>query len=148
MKNQRRDTYAKVANSLSDIQASYRKIIRYLDRRSVGQDVEETLRAELDKQIEIATKNIERLELIKYFSSLALLTEGALVTDDEISEIILSLEELINVCDFEYGQSEESTVQYWADEKKNIYNTIKENLLSVLSYKIGHKKKLGEITIQ
>jgi hypothetical protein len=148
MKNQRREVYTRVVYNLSDIQASYRKIIRYLDKRAADPYIDESLRLELEKQIDIAIKNIERLESIKYFSSLALLTEGVLVTDEEISEIVISLEELMNICDFERDQSDEITVQNWAEEKKNIYDTLRQSLLAIFSYKLDHKKKLGGITVQ
>lgn len=101
----------------------------------------------LEQQIQVAKTNNGKIEEIKYWTSIALLTDGALITDDELMGAILSSEELIRVAQQE-SQSEEPDIITWAKDKLAILERVNRALYDVMDHKMHRKEELGEITLQ
>lgn len=148
--NYKRDVYEDVFAQLVQVQETYHNLARELIKKTSASipkskdEVEQLLAS--DSQIEVLNDHIGRLEEIKFLSGLALLSEGALITDSEISSAIGTTEELLGVAETEY-KSEENAINKWAKQKVDLFEKIKEIFLQILEYKLNKKHKMGEMEL-
>ena len=72
-----------------------------------------------------------------------MLTEGALIGDDELSATILMTEELLAVADKELENTKDEIIETWAQEKISIMNETLEALYGILEHKTQRKLETG-----
>jgi len=148
--NYKREAYEMIFTKIVLIQETYHKLVRELIKSisssipASKQDVEKIIRAE--EQVDILSAHIGKLEDLKYFSSLALLSEGGLITSEELGYAISSATEMINIAKIEL-ESDESFIKNWAIQKIDLLEQIEEVMLQILDHKTKRKTKIGEIKI-
>jgi hypothetical protein len=147
----RKEAFINIFSKLVDVQNSYRGIVKHLSQRLhtiIPKTTEEVkLLDGLEQQVSVAERNIDKLEEVKFYCSLALLTEGALIQDNELTIAILTLEELIETARSEV-QIEDEYIKNWAQEKMLTFEDARNSLLSVMTHKVDRKKEIGEIQLQ
>lgn len=139
--NQKKNSYHYVYSVLSSMQRSYRRALKLL--------VEQDALGELDRaeeQIGAIENCIDKLDLIKENISLAHLTEGALISDDELAISTNLVDAFLKIVEEEkeYFLSDDVLLQ-WTLQKEKELNIIKDTFLLTLSHKLSHKNKLGLI---
>jgi hypothetical protein len=147
----RKDAFTRIYSKLVDVQNSYRGISKQLSQTihtMIPKNTEEVYQiTALENQVNISERNIDRIEDLKFYCAISMLTEGALIDDNEITIAILLVEELIETARSE-ASSEDSYIKDWAADKMTIFENVRLGLLSIMTHKVDRKKDLGEINIQ
>lgn len=149
-KNYKRKVYEDIFSRIVSTQETYHNLTRELLKKissaipKTKEEVEMLTRSEA--QIDVLNNHVGRLEDLKYFCSISLLSEGALITSEELSHTITLVEQLIIIAEMEL-ESDETFVSDWADKKIDLFEQIREVLLQILEHKLRRKHKIGESEI-
>lgn len=148
----KRRVYSQIYTKLVNMQNSYRGIAKNLSQTfyaTVPRNKEEIYQLDaIEKQIRVAEQNCKTLEEVKYWSTMALLTEGSLIKDEELTGAILMLEDLLHVADKERRMSDDESILVWANDKIEIIEDTLQVLYGVLEHKTNRALETGEIKIQ
>lgn len=137
--------------SILQLQRSYLNVAEQLSKQcnllipKTEDDVKRL--GEIEQQVQVAQLNYAKLEEIKYWTSLTMLTDGALVSDDELTAALCMVEELYEVAQHE-SNSPEQEIAEWAKKKLDIFEKVNNGLYAMFDHKKNRKEALGEITIQ
>jgi hypothetical protein len=149
--NHKRLVYEQVYVGLTNVQRSYEKIsqhlIRFVDAAIPKTPEEVSLLDSASRNIKLASDNITRVEDVKFICGLAILTEGAMVTSEEISFIIESLNDLIVNSDNEKEVGDEAIVE-WASMKKSCFQEVQRILFELLNYKLNRQVHFKKTELQ
>ena len=149
--HQKRQLYDKVYTSLTNVQRSYGSISQHLSKY-IGVTIPKTPEdvAMLDaahRNILIANDSITRVEDVKFICGLALLSDGALVGNEEVAIVIESLDELIFMADKEQ-EIGDIIVAEWAATKAKSFSEVKKVLLELLNYKLKRQTHFNKTELQ
>ena len=148
--NYRREVYEQIFGDIVSVQETYHNLTRELIKKTsvaVPQNEEEVRKLLVaEDQIKILNNHIGRLEDLKYLCSLTLLSEGSLITSEELGNTISLVEELIMIADQE-GDSPEEFIADWAKTKLALYEKIRDVLFQILDHKMKRKQNIGEMDL-
>ena len=151
----KREAFEIIYQNLTRLQGSYRQMVLQCSEQLWHNrfKVEEQdffdfeLQKSLEKNIQIAEDTILRLERIKYHSSLAILTEGANLSEKDLANTVNEIDLLMQVAKIEVG-GKDGEISQWASDKIEHLDNTKSVLLQVLNHKIDTQVRLGKAVYQ
>lgn len=149
--HQKRQLYERVYTSLTNVQRSYGNITQQLSKfigvaiPKTPEDVEILDGAQ--RNIVVANDSIVRVEDIKFVCGLAIISDSALVTAEEISFVIESLEELLATAGREQ-KAEDASIVEWASMKEKCFLEVQKVLFELLSYKLKRQVHFNMTELQ
>ena len=143
-------TYTKIYTKIVIVQETYHNLVRELIKKIASllpkNQVEYDLLTTIDAQIIAIDRHISKLEEIKYFLSLSVLTNGASIQDSDLTAALILIEEMTSIAKIELTSSE-TFVQSWATKKIELFDDAKEALYQVFQHKVERATKVGIINI-
>lgn len=147
----KKQIYLDLYNKLLSVQKSYEEVDIQLREKIISlipRDETDIARLDLLKhQLEVVGLNKEKLEEIRYWCNLAVLTEGSLISSDELSNLIVSLEGLVLVASNEAKGTDPSII-IWAEEKVVVFQGALDILYRILEHKLQRKLDTGMVKLQ
>lgn len=144
----KREAFEIIYQNLTDVQNTYRRMIYHCSKELWEiKTSEKELTKSLTRNIKVAEESFLRLERIKYQTSIAILTEGVCASEDDLSQAITEVEELLQISEHE-RDTDDDTVIEWADNKIQHLENTKGVLLQVLSHKMNNKVKRNFVYYQ
>lgn len=147
----KRQLYEQVYTSLTNVQRSYENITQHLSKYigvtipKTPEDVEMLDGAH--RNIIVANDSITRVEDVKFVCSLALLSDSALVSAQEISFIIETLDELLQTASREQKAGDDAVAD-WALMKEKCFLEVRKVLLELLNYKLKRQVHFNKTGLQ
>jgi len=148
------DAFEYIYNNLTSVQEMYRKMISHFSRQLWEIDEIDSKNKEkislknmFNKNIDLANDSLYRLEKIKYFSSIAILTEGSQISEEQLSDIIVDIDHLLNISELESKVPDKDLVD-WVDEKIQYFKSTRNVFLQILGHKVKSKNKRGLVIYQ
>jgi len=147
--NYRRLVFEQVFKSLVDVQQAYHNLTRKLIKASmlIPKDKQQVDELEhIDRQIEYLNSHISKLEQIKFYCSMTILTEGSVVTSTELGHAIELIELFLEFA-YEERKSKEDFISSWALQKIELFEELSDIMLQIFESKTKRQQKVGEVKI-
>jgi len=148
--NYKREAYDLIFTKIVAVQETYHALIREMIKgisSTIPSSQDDVNRIDLaEDQIDLMSTHVGKLEDLKYFASLALLSEGSLITLDELGYALSSIDQMAAVATLE-TKSDQGFIRSWAKQKLELFEQATEILNQILDHKIKRRHKIGEIEI-
>jgi hypothetical protein len=143
----RRESCERIYRNLASIQRNYNYVAQFLSKEvasvvPANQEDVENMDA-IEEQIKTANQMSFQIEELKYYCSLAIVSDGVLIKEDEMSYALDIIDAHLSIADLEI-ESDDSYLREWAETKREHYVDVESVLLAILNDKIDHQVNLNK----
>lgn len=150
----RKEVYEILYNNLTRIQDFYRELSTQCSQHLWQSELsnlpfcekEESYREELEEAHYASVQHSRNIETIKYKMGLAVLTEGGLISETDLTETIGQIDKMLDEALIE-GKGN-NTLKKWTNSKIKYLNDTRNILLQILEHKLVLKIKFEKAVYQ
>lgn len=151
----RKEVYEILYNNLSRIQDFYRSFSIQCSQQLWQAELsdlpfdenEEKYREDLENAAYTSESQTRNLEMIKYKMSLAVLSEGVLIEEQDLTETINEIDKILYKAE-EETSTKNKHLKKWTNTKIKYLNDTRHILLQILEHKLAIKVNLGKVIRQ